>query len=104
MEGLLILFVVLTVAVGLGTTFLFLAKNPKTEKALFYFVVFLGLGIAGLEATSLPTNYVGQIVLAWSVGFLSIIGLIAWVKKYKQPAKWLVTISAVGSLIQLFIL
>lgn len=104
MEGLLILFVVLTVAVGLGTTFLFLAKNPKVEKVLFYFVVFLGLGIAWLEATSLPTNYVGQIVLAWSVGSLSIIGLIAWVKKYKQPAKWLVTISAIGSLIQLFIL
>ena len=102
MEGLLILFVVLTVGVGLGTTFLFLAKNPKVEKTLFYFVVFLGIGIAWLRATSLPTNYVEQIVMAWAVGFVAIIGLITWVKKYKQLAKWLVALSAIVGLVQLF--
>ena len=102
MEGLLILFVVLTVAVGLGTTFLFLAKNPKVEKVLFYFVVFLGIGIAWIRATSLPTNYVGEIVTAWCIGFLSIIGIIAWAKKHKQLAKWLVTVSSIVGLIQLF--
>lgn len=104
MEGLLILFVILTVAVGLGTTFLFLVKNPKVEKALFYFVVLLALGITAMDATSLPTNYIGQIVLTWSVGFVSIVGLIAWVRKNKKVAKWLVAFSAVVSLIQLFVL
>lgn len=102
MEGLLILFVVLTVAVGLGTAFLFLTKNPKIQKVLFYFVAFLGMLIGGLCATSLPSNYVGQIILAWAIGFLSIIGIIVWVKKYESVAKWMVTASAVLGLVQLF--
>lgn len=102
MEGLLILFVVLTLAVGLGTAFLFLTKNAKVQKVLFYFVAFLGMLIGGLSATSLPSNYVGQMIIAWVIGFLSIIGIVLWVKKYETVAKWMVAASAILGLVQLF--
>lgn len=104
MELLLMMFIALTVAGGLGIAFLFLAKNPKVQNGLFYFVAVLGMLIAVIAATGYPSNYIIRIVIGWAWGFLAIIAIIV---KTKNPekinlAKWIVSASVVGGLIQLF--
>ena len=101
MEILLIIFIALAVAVGLGVTFLFLAKNKKVQTVLFYFVAILGMIIAMMSATSYPSNYVIPQVIAWVFGFLAIAGIVIK-NKDATLAKWLVTLSAVLGLLQLF--
>lgn len=104
MEILLLLFIALTVAGGLGVGFLFLAKNQKVQNILFYFVAVLGMIIAFISATGYPSNYIAQSVMAWIWGFLAIIAIIIKIKNPEKAnlAKWIATASVVIGLIQLF--
>ncbi|MEF9959222.1 MAG: hypothetical protein RR448_04625 [Niameybacter sp.] len=103
MQALLILFVALVVASGLGIAFLFLTKNKKVQNGLFYFLVILGMFIAFINATSFPSNYIVQAIVAWGFGFLSIVALIVKMKKLKNEniAKYIVSASLILGLLQL---
>lgn len=106
MEFLLILFVVLAVVSGLGISLLYLLKNQKAKNALFYFVAVWSMLIAVINATSLPSNYILEQIIAWGIGFLAVIAIVV---KVVKPAKvnvayLLASASAILGLLDLFFL
>lgn len=104
MEILLIMFIVLAVASGLGIAFLYLSKNVKVKTGFFYFVAMLSMLIAFLNATSHPSNFIMQQLIAWAFGFLAIISIIIKIKNPQKTslANLLVTISILCGLADLF--
>ena len=78
---LLILSVFILVLSILGISLLFFLKNSKLKNVVFYFLVIWSILIAYLNATSLPTNYIVQQIIAWLFGSISIIAIIIKVKK-----------------------
>lgn len=78
---LLIFFVFILVISILGISLLFFLKNRKIKNVLFYFLVVWSILIAYLNASSLPTNYLGQQIMAWLFGSISIIAIIINLKK-----------------------
>lgn len=101
---LLVLFIVIVVAGGLGIAFLFLSKNQKVKNVWFYFLSVFGMLIAYVSATSGPRNYIGEQIVAWAVGFLCIIAIILKVKKPKKVmiSYLLVTFSVVFGIADIF--
>lgn len=104
MQLLLIMFIVLAVVSGLGIAFLYLSKNPKVKTGLFYFLAIWSMLIAFINATSHPSNYITQQIIAWGLGFLAVIAIFIKVKNPNKAtlANLLVTASAVFSLVDLF--
>ncbi|GAA0118220.1 hypothetical protein ACV3P7_00220 [Clostridium perfringens] len=80
---LLVLSVFILVVGILGISLLFFLKNRKLKNVVFYFLVIWSMLIACLNATSLPTNYIGQQIIAWLFGSISIIAIIIKVKKIR---------------------
>ncbi|EOU1682416.1 hypothetical protein QTH11_02130 [Clostridium perfringens] len=78
---LLIFFVFILVISILGISLLFFLKNRKIKNVLFYFLAVWSILIAYLNASSLPTNYLGQQIMAWLFGSISIIAIIINLKK-----------------------
>ena len=101
---LLIFFIVMAVVSGLGLAFLYLLKNEKIKNGLFYFLAIWAMGIAYINATSLPSNYLGEQLIAWAFGFLSVLAIIIKIKKLEKPmiAHLLVTASILCSMTDLF--
>lgn len=101
---LLIMFIVMAVISGLGIALLYLVKNNKAKNIIFYFLAIWAMLIAFINATSLPSNYLLQQIIAWSFGFLSIIGIIInIVKKDKVNLSYLfITASVLLGLADLF--
>lgn len=78
---LLIFFVFILVISILGISLLFFLKNRKIKNLLFYFLAVWSILIDYLNASSLPTNYLGQQIMAWLFGSISIIAIIINLKK-----------------------
>lgn len=104
----LILFIGMTVFSILGLLLMYLLKNEKAKAVLFYCMSVWGMVISALGATSLPSNLTADRVIAWAVGFLSVIGLILHIRAKSGPlltaAYVLVTISVIGGLLNIFII
>ncbi len=105
---LLLLFIGMSVVSGLGILFLFLIKDHKKRKPVFYFLVVWGMFIAFLSATSLPTNFIMQQVIAWAIGFVSIIALLVYLRAKTERQYYisyiLVSCSVVIGILRLFYL
>lgn len=103
---LLIAFIVMAVVSGLGVAFLYLLKNKKIKNVLFYMLATWSMGIACLNATSLPSNYLGEQLIAWAFGFLSVVAILIKIKKPEQTTLiyLLVTASIFCGLADLFFL
>lgn len=103
---LMILFIGMSVISGLGILFLYLIKDAQRKKSVFYLLAVWGMIIAVMSATSLPSNFLVSQFIAWSIGLLSVVGLLVHVKaKTKSQynvAYLLVTISVVAGMIKLF--
>lgn len=101
-----IFFIAITVISGLGLTFLYMTKNEKIKKRLFYGLAVWAMSLAVINATSLPTNYIAQQVIAWGLGLLSIIGIVVYAKgntvKQYNIGYSLVTLSILLTLFDLF--
>lgn len=101
-----ILFICMSIISGLGILLLYLIKEEKKKKIIFYSLSVWGIIIAVFSATSLPTNYVGSQLVSWGIGVLSIIGIIVYLKaKTKlqyQVAYLLTTASVVFGMLKLF--
>lgn len=80
----LIMFIVFIAVTCFAVLALILTKNKRNKNRIFYFIVFWGIFLAFINATSLPTNYIAQIILAWILGILSVIALVI---KLKRPEK-----------------
>ena len=101
---LLIIFIVMAVVSGLGLAFLYLVKNEKIKNGLFYFLTVWAMGIAVMNATGLPSNYIGQQLIAWAFGFLAVGAIIVKIKKPEKAnlAYLLVTVAVLCGMAQLF--
>lgn len=101
---LLVLSVFILVVGILGISLLFFLKNRKLKNVVFYFLVIWSMLIACLNATSLPTNYIVQQIMAWLFGAISIIAIIIKVKKIGETniPYILVTISVLLGIFMMF--
>ncbi len=102
----LIMFIVMCVVSGVGFGLLFLLKNEKAKKIVFYFLSVWGMGIAVLGASSLPSNYVPSQMISWGFGILSVVGLLVHVKAKSKTqygvAYLLVLVSIVLGIMKLY--
>ncbi|MCD7796886.1 MAG: hypothetical protein LUG95_04575 [Clostridiales bacterium] len=98
LSSLLILEVVIVFSFAVTSIFMFLPKKEKTvHKIFFALAVMLGILVTVIDATSLPSNYVSQIIIAWLGLVPSAIGVIIAVAKGRPTAvsKLLVMITSV---------
>ena len=72
---LMIMFVAMSVISIGGVILLFLLRNEKVKKGIYYFMTAWAMFVAIYSATGMPVNYVMQQVIAWGIGFLSVAGL-----------------------------
>ena len=103
---LVIAFAVMTVVSLVGVVLLFLLKNQKVNKGVFYFLAVWGIIIAFCNVRSIPPYMTGEILLALLLGLLSVVALLVQLcmkkeNKYKI-AKVLVTLSVVAGMIDCF--
>ena len=105
---LFIAFIVFSVISVLGILLLFLTKDERKKKGIFYFLAVWGMLIAVFSATSQPSNYIVAQLIAWAFGFLSIAGLVvhykAKVKARCYAAYLLVSASSILGVLHLFVL
>lgn len=103
---LLIMFIGMSTISILGLLLMYLLKNERAKTILFYCMSVWAMAIAVLGATSLPTNYTIQQIIAWGLGFLSVIALIvhmkATTKNLHTISYILVTVSIIGGILGIF--
>lgn len=104
----LLVFIGLSVISVLGILLMFLLKNETHKKTAFYLMTVLGIVAAWMNATSIPRNLVGEQILAWGLGALSILAILLQLlgkgKKEFTIAQILVVISVLGSIFHLFLI
>lgn len=103
----MILFVGMSVISILGLILLLLMKSETAKRRLFYFLCAWGMGIAVLSAFSLPSNWMGQQILVWGIGFLSVAAVVVHMtakKNYQYLAAYcLVAVSCLGGILKMFL-
>ena len=99
-----VLYLFILVLSILGISLLFFLKNSKLKNVVFYFLVIWSIFITYINATSLPTNYLAQQIIAWLFGSISIIAIIIKVKKTGETniPYILVTISVLLGIFMMF--
>ena len=101
-------FVAISVISIIGLALMYLLKNERAKAGVFYFLPIWGMIIAVLSATSLPSNWIAQQLIAWGFGILGAAGLIIHMKNPsasgRTAASILVTISVIGGVLKMFIL
>ncbi|MGN0535111.1 MAG: hypothetical protein ACI4IR_03820 [Eubacterium sp.] len=66
MELLLILEIIIVVSFIITSVFMFAPKgNEAVHKIFFAMAILLGILVTYMDASSLPSNYVPQIIIAW---------------------------------------
>lgn len=105
---LVVLLVTITAISVIGLSLLYLMKGEKASRIVFYTMAIWGMAIAALTAGSLPINYTVDRLLAWAIGFLSVAGILVYIRKAKDSsdlaARLLVTASVVIGTIRLFLI
>lgn len=103
LDMLIILFMVLSVLSLLGIVLMYVLKDEKKQKWMFYFLVAMGLIIAANSVMMVPTYMVDSIVARGLIGALSIAALLVQLKGQKEnsflTAKLMVTASVIAGLI-----
>ena len=104
---LMIMFVAMSVISVVGLSLLYLVKGEGTRRVIFYVMAVWGMIVAVISATSLPSNYMAGRLLAWTLGFLSVAGILVYVRgteeSYRRIACLLVTVSVAGGILKLFL-
>ena len=105
--ALVILFVVTSVVSVIGVLLLYLTKNEKIKKGIFYFLTVWGMIIAWFNMAGIPSEWKGEIALACALGGLSLIALLIQLFLKKESgfmiAKILVTVSVIAGTIDCFL-
>ncbi|MGN0289761.1 MAG: hypothetical protein ACI4DQ_09125 [Lachnospiraceae bacterium] len=105
--ALVILFVVMSVVSVIGILLMYLTKEEKVKKGIFYFLAVWGMMIAWINVKGIPPMWIGEIVLACALGGLSVIALLIQLCLKKENrfmvAGILVTISVLAGLVDCFL-
>lgn len=106
--ALVIAFIVMTVVSVIGVVLLHLSKNEKLQKGFFYFLAIWGMIITYCSVRSTPGYMMGEILVSWAIGALSVVALLIQLCSKKENrfkiAKILVTISVVAGMIDCFLI
>lgn len=99
-----LLFSITTIVSGLCIALLYYSKKEKVRNATFYFFTIWSLGIAFINLTSLPSNYLIERVIACAFGLIALLAIIIKVLKpdKKNIAYILVSLSTLLSWGDLF--
>lgn len=103
---LVIVFAAMSVVSLIGVALLYLVKNETVKKGMFYFLSVWGMIVAWCNVQMIPMYMMGELVLAFGLGALSVIGLLVQLcmkteNKFKI-ARALVTISVAAGMIDAF--
>ncbi|MEG2038147.1 MAG: hypothetical protein RRZ73_00320 [Oscillospiraceae bacterium] len=101
--ALLVVYLVLAVLVLAGVITLFIVKKEKTNNVILVLLALLTILLSYLGATSMPTNYIFEQVIAWTWGVLAIVGVALnfFTPKFAKYTKYLVMFAAAASLIDI---
>ena len=95
---LMIGFIILSVISILGLLLLFLIQTPQRKKGIFIFLGCWGLFIAGLSASSLPSNHLGDRLTAWGIGLLGLAGTILYLKSESKNLRFLAHLLVIAAI------
>jgi len=105
---LVITFMVMSLVSVVGVILLYATKNEKIKKGMFYFLAIWGMIIAYCGVLSTPDYMLGEIIISWLLGGLSVIALLIQLcmknEKRFQIARVLVTISVAAGMIDCFMI
>lgn len=105
---LVITFMVMSLVSVVGVILLYATKNEKIKKGMFYFLAIWGMIIAYCGVLSTPDYMLGEIIISWLLGGLSVIALLIQLCTKKEKrfliARILVTISVVAGIIDCFMI
>ena len=105
---LVIVFMVMSLVSVVGIILLYAVKNEKFKKGMFYFLAIWGMIIAYCGVLSTPEYMLGEVIISWILGGLSVVALLIQLcmknEKRFQIARVLVTISVVAGMIDCFML
>ena len=108
LELLVITFMVMSLVSVVGVILLYAVKNEKVKKGMFYFLAIWGMIVAYCGVLSTPGYMLGETIISWALGGLSVVALLIQLcmKKEKrfQIARVLVTISVVAGMIDCFMI
>ncbi|WP_072524205.1 hypothetical protein [Clostridium sp. Marseille-P3244] len=103
-----ILFVGMSVISIIGLLAMYLLKGERAKAVAFYIMSVWGMAVSALAAVSLPTNYTGQRLFVWGLGFLSVIALILHIRTRSKSVRLisyiLVTFSIIAGILKLFLI
>lgn len=74
--ALLITFFVMSFISIVGIIFMFLTKNEKIKKGIFYFLAIWGLVVAYCNIQTIPSYMTGSFVIAGALGALAIAAIL----------------------------
>lgn len=101
-----IVFVVMSLISILGLILMYAVKSEGARKGTFYAMAVWGMIVAVLGATSAPANWIAYQVLSWIFGFMSIAGILVYIRAKSEgrcmPAYILVTASVVLGMLKSF--
>jgi len=105
---LVIVFMVMSLVSVVGVILLYAVKNEKFKKGMFYFLAIWGMIIAYCGALSTPGYMLGEVIISWIFGGLSVVALLIQLcmknEKRFQIARVLVTISVAAGMIDCFMI
>ena len=103
---LVIAFAVMSVVSLIGVVLLFLLKNEKINKGVFYFLAVWGMIIAYCNVRSIPLYMTGEILLALVWGLFGVAALLVQLcmknEKRYNLAKGMVLVSVIAGMIDCF--
>ena len=102
--GILAIIYVVIIIFTIAIQFLLYKNNGKSMNSIFIMNVALGIILAVIAYTSLPTNYTGQRILSITLGVLAILAVFVKLKNTNLlTSKIILSVSVIGGFIQLFI-
>lgn len=99
---LFILFVSLFVLGFLSVVLLITVRKPKLLRAVIWMTTIFCAVLTVINATSYPSNFIVEQIIAWILGGISLIGLRLHYKQKNRLAKACIVFSIVASIYQLF--
>lgn len=108
LDALIITFYAMSVITVLSIILLFVMKNPKMKKGIFYFLCVWGMIVAYCNVLSTPPSWLGEKVIALGWGSLSVAALLVNLcsknEKKDSISRILVAASVIGGMIDCFLM
>ena len=107
--GLLVItFAAMSLVSVIGVALMFLVKNERVKKGIFYFLSIWGMIVAWCGVQMIPPYMTGEILRAWAFGGLSVAALLLQLcfkddKKF-ATARALVSVSVIAGLVDAFLI